>query len=175
MSGTWGQPPPPVIFVLQPWAWGCQRRRWIRYFLNSLPPSRRAAAWGWLSAVRLWSRMAGSCGQALTTEEVQPFISLCRSRSGSHHLWLPKTFCFLRFRSSTGKSSKMQRFAAVRVPNRRIYASRPISRRSYLLLLTTFTAVTRVQIPSGTPHLLSELPGFPRKLAVQRRYNLVLA
>ena len=38
-----------------------------------------------------------------------------------------------------------------------------------------FTAVTRVQIPSGTPNLISELPGFLQKLAVQRRYNLILA
>jgi hypothetical protein len=37
----------------------------------------------------------------------------------------------------------------------------------------SFTAVTRVQIPSGTPNLINELPGFPQKLAVQRRYNLV--
>jgi hypothetical protein len=39
----------------------------------------------------------------------------------------------------------------------------------------SFTAVTRVQIPSGTPSLINELPGFHQKLAVQRRYNLVLA
>jgi hypothetical protein len=37
----------------------------------------------------------------------------------------------------------------------------------------SFTAVTRVQIPSGTPNLINELRGFPQKLAVQRRYNLV--
>jgi hypothetical protein len=39
----------------------------------------------------------------------------------------------------------------------------------------SFTAVTRVQIPSGTPSLINELPVFPQKLAVQQRYNLVLA
>jgi hypothetical protein len=38
-----------------------------------------------------------------------------------------------------------------------------------------FTAVTRVQIPSGTPNLINELREFPQKLAVQRRYNLGLA
>src|ERR1700674_411487 len=39
----------------------------------------------------------------------------------------------------------------------------------------SFTAVTRVQIPSGTPNLINELREFPQKLAVQRRYNLGLA
>jgi hypothetical protein len=47
---------------------GYQWRRGVRSFLRSLPPSRRAAAWGWPSAVPLWSRMAGSCGQASTVE-----------------------------------------------------------------------------------------------------------
>jgi hypothetical protein len=72
-------------------AWGCQRSRWIRSFLRSLPPSRRAAAWGWPSAVPLWSRMAGSCGQAPTVEEAQLFISPYRSRSPSHRPWSPET------------------------------------------------------------------------------------
>jgi uncharacterized protein (DUF302 family) len=31
-------------------AWGCRWRRWIKSFLRSLPPNRRAAAWGWPSA-----------------------------------------------------------------------------------------------------------------------------
>ena len=34
------------------------------------------------------------------------------------------------------------------------------------------TAVTRVQIPSGTPNLINELPGFPQKLAVQQTIQL---
>jgi hypothetical protein len=54
-------------------------RRWIRSFLRSLRPSRRAAAWDYLSAVRLWSHTAGCCGQPPTMDEVQPFISACRS------------------------------------------------------------------------------------------------
>jgi hypothetical protein len=44
-------------------------------FLTTKP---QAAARGWPSAVRLWSRMAGSCGQALMMDEVQPSISRCR-------------------------------------------------------------------------------------------------
>src|SRR5207302_9887867 len=36
-----------------------------------------------------------------------------------------------------------------------------------------FTAVSRVQIPSGTPNLFSHLREFPQNFAVQRRYNLV--
>jgi hypothetical protein len=51
-----------------------------------------AAAWGWPSAVPLWGGMAGSCGQAPTTDEVQPFISLYRSGSCSHRPRLPKVF-----------------------------------------------------------------------------------
>jgi Histidine kinase-, DNA gyrase B-, and HSP90-like ATPase len=43
---------------------------------------------GLASAVPLWSRMAGSCGQAPTVEGAQLFISPYRSRSRSHHLWL---------------------------------------------------------------------------------------
>jgi siroheme synthase (precorrin-2 oxidase/ferrochelatase) len=70
---------------------GCQWRRWIRSFLRSLLPSRRAAAWGWPSAVLLWSRMAGSCSQAPTAEEAQSFISHYRSRSQSHRPWLTFT------------------------------------------------------------------------------------
>ena len=38
-----------------------------------------------------------------------------------------------------------------------------------------FTAVTRVQIPSGTPNLFNRLRGFHAKSAVQRRYNFPLA
>jgi signal transduction histidine kinase len=56
----------------------CQRRRWIRSFLRSLRPSRKAAAWGWPSAVPLWSPMAAGCGLLPTTDEVQRFISPCR-------------------------------------------------------------------------------------------------
>src|SRR6201993_4439847 len=72
-------------------AWDCQRRRWIKSFLRSLPPSRRGAAWGWPSAVPLWSRMAASCGQPPTVEWAQLFISTYRSRSPSHRRWLPKS------------------------------------------------------------------------------------
>jgi light-regulated signal transduction histidine kinase (bacteriophytochrome) len=45
---------------------GCLRRRWNRSFLRSLPRSRKAAAWGWPSAVPLWSRIAGGCGRPLS-------------------------------------------------------------------------------------------------------------
>ena len=38
-----------------------------------------------------------------------------------------------------------------------------------------FTAVTRVQIPPGTPHPFNDLRQFRLKLAVQRRYKLVSA
>jgi len=61
-------------------AWGCQWRRWIRSFLRSLPPSRRAAAWGWPSAVPLWSRMVADRGRPPMTDEVPLFISPCRPR-----------------------------------------------------------------------------------------------
>jgi len=54
---------------------GCQGRRWIRSFLRSLPPSRRAAAWDWPSAIPLWSRMAAGCGPRPMMDEGQPFIS----------------------------------------------------------------------------------------------------
>jgi signal transduction histidine kinase len=57
---------------------GCQWRRWIRSFLRSLPPSRRAAAWDWPSAVPLWSRMVAGCGRLLMMDEEPPFISPCR-------------------------------------------------------------------------------------------------
>jgi len=69
---------------------GCQSRRWIGYFLRSLPTRRKAPAWGWPSAVPLWSRMAGGCGQAPTTDEVQPFISPHQSRSRIHGPRLPQ-------------------------------------------------------------------------------------
>jgi C4-dicarboxylate-specific signal transduction histidine kinase len=51
-----------------------------RSFLRSLPPSRRAAAWGWPSAVRLWNRMAACCGRLPTMGEEQHFTSPCRRR-----------------------------------------------------------------------------------------------
>jgi len=35
----------------------------------------QGSAWGWPSAVPLWSRTAGSCGQAPTVEAAQLFIS----------------------------------------------------------------------------------------------------
>ena len=54
--------------------------------------------------------MAAGCGRLLTTDEVQPFISLYRSRPRSRHPWLPKALLrLLIFRSSTGKGSKMQK------------------------------------------------------------------
>ena len=49
-------------------AWSCQWRRWIKAFLRSLPPNRRAAARGWPPPASLWNRMAGSCGHAPTVE-----------------------------------------------------------------------------------------------------------
>ena len=63
----------------------------MRSFLRSLPPNRRAAAWGWPSVVPLWSRMAADCGRPLTTNEVPPSISLYRSRTRSRHLCLLET------------------------------------------------------------------------------------
>ena len=36
----------------------------------------------------------GDCGRLPTTDEVQPFISPCRSRSRSHHLWSHKGFLY---------------------------------------------------------------------------------
>lgn len=58
------------------------------------------AAWGWPSAVLLWSRMEGGCGQPPTADEAQPFISLCRSSPRTRHLWWFKVF-----RSSSEYSS----------------------------------------------------------------------
>ncbi len=43
------------------------RRMLTRSFLPSLPPSPKAAAWGWPSAVPLWNRMAAGCGQPPTS------------------------------------------------------------------------------------------------------------
>jgi Histidine kinase-, DNA gyrase B-, and HSP90-like ATPase len=45
-----------------------------------LPPSPKAAAWDYLSAAPLWSRTEAVCGPPPTRNEVQPFISPCRSR-----------------------------------------------------------------------------------------------
>src|ERR1700751_1895326 len=59
-------------------AWDCPPRRWIRSFLHSLPPSRKAAAWDWPSAVLLSSHMVVGCGRLPTMDEEQHFISLCR-------------------------------------------------------------------------------------------------
>ena len=47
---------------------GLPMEKMDQIFLRSLPPSRRAVAWGWPSAVPLWSRRAGSCGQAPTQQ-----------------------------------------------------------------------------------------------------------
>jgi PAS domain S-box-containing protein len=59
---------------------GLPMRRWIRSFLRSLRPSRRAAAWDWPSAVPLWNRMAAGCGRLPTTDEEQHFTSPCRPK-----------------------------------------------------------------------------------------------
>src|SRR5437868_3982551 len=86
----------------------------IRSFLRSLPPSRRAAAWGWPSAVPLWNRMAGSCGQAPTVQEAQLFISPCRPMCGSHRLSSLDGICGhkavahgVRFTPSVGDSAAL--------------------------------------------------------------------
>ena len=51
---------------------GLPRKKLDQIFLRSLPPSRRAAAWDWPSAVPFWSRMAASCGRRLITDEEPP-------------------------------------------------------------------------------------------------------
>ena len=71
--------------------WGCPRRRWIRSFVRSFPPSRRAATWDWPSAVPLWNRTAVGCGRLPTIDEEQHFTSPYRSGSRSHRPWLPET------------------------------------------------------------------------------------
>ena len=55
----------------------------------------------------------------------------------------------------------------------------PVRPRSCSLLRVkfshpAFTAVTRVQIPSGTPNLFNHLRGFLANSAVQRRYKFLL-
>src|ERR1700678_4181997 len=76
-------------------AWSCQWRRWIKAFLRSLPPNRRAAARGWPPPASLWNRMAGSCGHAPTVDGARIFISPFCYGSRNRRPRPPETF--LRF------------------------------------------------------------------------------
>jgi hypothetical protein len=66
-----------LLFSVSDAGVGLPMEKMVRSFLRSLPPSRRAAAWGWPSGAPLWSRMAASCGRPLMMDEEPPFIS-CR-------------------------------------------------------------------------------------------------
>src|ERR1700690_3362407 len=79
---------------------GYQLGMLTRFFLLSLLPSPKAAAWGWPSAVPLWSRTVADCGQAPTVERAQLFISPYRSRLRSQH-WSSKD-AFSDFHHETG-------------------------------------------------------------------------
>src|ERR1700690_1392763 len=66
-------------------AWDCRLGMLTRFFRLSLAPSRKAAGWGWPSAVPLSNRMAAGCGPPPIRGEGQLFASPCQAMQRSQH------------------------------------------------------------------------------------------